>query len=47
MDVESGSQMGIRGRKAFFARAKPNGSMALFNAWLDVAGTAPGMFATQ
>jgi hypothetical protein len=27
--------------KPLFARVKPNGNVALFNAWLEVTGTAP------
>ena len=34
-------------RSPLAASASPNGSVAWFSAWLDVAGTAPGMFATQ
>lgn len=33
--------------KPLLAKARPNGSVALFKAWLDVSGTAPGMLATQ
>ena len=33
--------------KPLFANANPNGIVALFNAWLDVTGTEPGIFATQ
>jgi hypothetical protein len=31
----------------FSANANPKGSVALFRAWLEVSGTAPGMFVTQ
>ena len=49
MDVQPVAQMRFSSTaaKPLLASIRPNGSVALFSAWLDVTGTAPGMLATQ
>ena len=49
VNVEARPQMGfcVTAAKPSLASARPNGNVALFSAWLEVSGTAPGIFATQ